>query len=241
MWNYITIAVKEFIIKYGLEKMGRYYSTYPGIVIDNDDPKKLGRLIINVPRVHGSDKPDNWAWPTMARGSWKIPEKGEPVRVMFEEGNPQHPVWNFGWYNKTEVLPKNADLDHQVWQTYSENIISLSNKDGSINIETKDGHKIDIVEDNILFTSKQGMKVTIDDIVKIANGSNGVLLSTESLVELKKVETIIDVFKQLLTTSIPEPGNGAPSAFQAALAAALGPLPNGSFTNSLVSEKLKIQ
>lgn len=243
MWDYISISIKKFITEHGLYRFGRYYSVYRGTVHNNEDPDGLGRLIINVPFVHGDDIPDNWAWPMCPPGDWKPPQKGDPVYVQFEEGDVRYPIWNFGWWNVKSRMPKNADNDIQIWESLAGNRISMSNKTGDVVVETKDKHKVEFSSGDILFTTKQGMKVKLDDIVTIGTGLNGVLLSNETLVELLKVKAFMEAIKTLCATapSILEPGNNAPSVFAQVMNAALASLETGKFDTSIVSNKMKIQ
>ena len=74
-------------------------------------------------------------------------------------------------------------------------------------------------------------KILIDtDLVQFNGGDLGGLIKIEKLkTELAKNNAIIDAFKQVLNTPVTEPGNGAPSALQIALLAALGTLTTGDF------------
>jgi hypothetical protein len=67
------------------------------MVVDNKDPQGLSRLYISVPDNPGTT---GWAMPCApydSSGSISIPPVGEMVWVMFEAGDPSHPVW-MGWY-----------------------------------------------------------------------------------------------------------------------------------------------
>ncbi len=71
-----------------------------GQVIDNKDPKKLGRVKVNVP---GIAEPTGWAFPLgMAgaggkkRGGWHPPPIKAEVAVFFKSGDPDHPYYISG-------------------------------------------------------------------------------------------------------------------------------------------------
>ena len=74
-----------------------------GIVIDLEDPDKLGRIKVNFPWLSGNNS-SQWARVStlMAgkdRGSWFMPELEDEVLVAFDHGNLQHPfiigfLWN---------------------------------------------------------------------------------------------------------------------------------------------------
>ena len=46
----------------------RFYGKYRGIVVDNQDPSKLGRLKLRVPSVLGKDVVTGWATPCVPYG-----------------------------------------------------------------------------------------------------------------------------------------------------------------------------
>jgi hypothetical protein len=64
---------------------------YRGIVVATADPRRRGRLKIEVPDVPGSST--LWALPCVPAGSRARPAVGAMVWVMFERGDPSVPVW----------------------------------------------------------------------------------------------------------------------------------------------------
>lgn len=81
----------------GLKK---YYGKYPGTVLNNVDPERRGRLMLNVPDVLGVI-PSSWAeacvplaGPTgPPMGVYLVPPIGAGVWVEFEKGDPNRPIW----------------------------------------------------------------------------------------------------------------------------------------------------
>ena len=75
--------------------MQRYPGVYRGVVVDNSDPQKSGRLRVRVPAIAGAA--DSWALPCLpfagaAAGLGQPPQIGRGVWVAFEGGDPASPV-----------------------------------------------------------------------------------------------------------------------------------------------------
>jgi len=98
----------------GLEYFGRFYGMYRGTCKDNEDPEEQGRILVRVPAVTGKDTHGEWAWPIMPwagkdSGDVKVPDVNDPVYVVFENGDPNEPMYIGGWcrlFIKMENLPK---------------------------------------------------------------------------------------------------------------------------------------
>ena len=77
----------------------RFYGKYRAIVVDNQDPKQLGRLKVKVPSVLGADVVTGWAAPCTPYGGAAdqgllfVPERDAGVWVEFEEGDLEFPIW----------------------------------------------------------------------------------------------------------------------------------------------------
>lgn len=95
---------------------GRYFGKFRGVVDGVDDPEKIGRLMIKVPVVLGSEEAVGWALPAaggggVGTGFFSVPRIGEFVWVEFEEGDPQRAVWSYGPWgkrNNENMVPKHA-------------------------------------------------------------------------------------------------------------------------------------
>jgi hypothetical protein len=77
-----------------------------------------------------------------------------------------------------------------------------------------------------------------DGLFKFNGGSHGIPKADEIKTQSEKDKDILDGILQVLQTPINEPGNGAPSAFQAALIAAIGTKQSGVWTG-LENDKIK--
>ena len=105
----------------------RCYGKHRGVVIDNADPDKLGRLRVWVPSLFpragganpGADDPSvtDWAWPCLPyggsaqQGFFFVPDVGAKVWVEFEEGNLDSPIWVGVFWSRpggTSDVPESA-------------------------------------------------------------------------------------------------------------------------------------
>jgi hypothetical protein len=87
----------------------RFFGKYQGTVVNNLDPYQQGRLLVNVPDVHGLSV-SNWAMPcvpftSLLGGAFVRPAIGSNVWVEFEAGDPQKPIWVGGFWGKGELPP----------------------------------------------------------------------------------------------------------------------------------------
>lgn len=135
IWNLLND-----ISRYGLEKMGLYYSTYRGWVADNNDPEGLGRLKLSVPDIYGDKVYDKWAWPTSCfsganYGSQVLPQKNDLVWVSFERGNPRKPLWSFGYFGRSEKPVNLRDVNSFWFLTPKGNLIEFNDTTGIITIK----------------------------------------------------------------------------------------------------------
>lgn len=108
-------TLNEFISilkTYGFEHFGLYYSSYRGFIVDNKDPKKLGRVKVRVPQLTQDKAIERWAFPKGQPagkdfGDFMIPPKGSNVWVEFENGDSNFPIWLGGhWADKNGETPE---------------------------------------------------------------------------------------------------------------------------------------
>ena len=90
----------EAVVADLVQKVERhFYGKYRGFVVNNDDPKHLGRVTLRVPSVLGPDVVTGWAMPCVPSGGQPnqgflfVPEVGAGVWVEFEEGELEFPIW----------------------------------------------------------------------------------------------------------------------------------------------------
>lgn len=162
------------------KEVGRVYGVVAGVVTNNQDEKKLGRIKLKFPWLSDNNETD---WVRIATfmagseyGSFFLPEVGDEVLVAFEQGDINHPyVIGALWNNVAKPPETNADGNNnfRLIKSRSGHIIKLDDTDGSekieivdkssnnkIIIDTKD-NKISIISSKDIEISAPSGKVSI--------------------------------------------------------------------------------
>jgi uncharacterized protein involved in type VI secretion and phage assembly len=180
---------------FGLELFGLYYGIYPGIVVDNEDEEGLGRITVKVPTIYrtpGKEESEPLcvrAFPVFplggkGYGSFIVPEKGDPVWVMFEHGRLEKPVYIGGWI--AEKIPDLDKVTKRGIYTKSGNKLIIDDEKGVITIQDKGGNKIITESESgkITIESKSGDTIVITGDGKIVvKSSSQVLLGSDGATE----------------------------------------------------------
>lgn len=100
----------ESIRDFGIEHAAkRYYSSYPAVVVSNEDPEKRGRIIVTIEQLFGSEPlptfvvPKDFRYCGKGYGEFYPPEVDDMVWVEFEFGDPLCPIYSGGCYANGEV------------------------------------------------------------------------------------------------------------------------------------------
>ena len=186
----------------------RFYGKYRGIVIDDDDPLRLGRVKVSVPSVLGQDVVTGWATPCVpyggaaGQGLLFVPQRGAGVWVEFEEGDLEFPIW-VGTYwcqpGGDSQAPKPND-------TTGKQLAEVKQPPTRKIIKTAKGHTIqfedaDDAEMLLLREGSQGHLITMNkDGVRIVDGTGNSIEMTDSAMTLAaKTAFTIDASGQSVT------------------------------------------
>jgi uncharacterized protein involved in type VI secretion and phage assembly len=146
-----------------------------GVVTNNQDPEKLGRVKLKFPWVSDTDE-SGWARVAMPiagkSGMFLLPEVGDEVLVAFERGDPRFPYVIGSLWNSSAPPPEtNEDgkNDLRLLKSRSGHVVKLNDKDGEETIEIidKSGKNSIVIstKDNTL-TLKADQGITLES----ANG-----------------------------------------------------------------------
>lgn len=152
----------------GLEYLGRYYSTYRAIVINNNDELNMNRVHVYIPSVQNGIK--IWALPKSATigGCFHglkltTPLVGEVVYIEFEGGDPLRPLWSYhGW--ATGETPDDLKDNNSIGLVTPEgNKIYIKDVDGELYIQTNSKVNISILEGPSLKMTQKGFTFNFGD------------------------------------------------------------------------------
>ncbi len=159
----------------------RIYGVVVGIVTNNKDTEKLGRVKIKIPRLSGEDE-SNWArvisfMAGKERGAFFLPEIDDEVLVAFEYGDINMPYVIGSLWNGKDVPPENnsdGKNNIRMIRSRSGHVITLDDSDGSEQIKIMDktqknmiiidakNNTISITSDKDIELSAPNGKVTIE-------------------------------------------------------------------------------
>ena len=167
------INTKELLMERGTEALGRFYSFYRGMVVENEDPNHMNSLQVAIPEIQGGII--LWALPFGQHGGSKTgfkylsPEIGDTVYVMFEYGNPSKPLWTYHGFGLDQI-PEELDGPNKMGIiTPNGNLLVLDDSSGELNIFTNGN--ITIQSDKVIqfnTGSNEGM-VNINGITEKLN------------------------------------------------------------------------
>lgn len=171
---------------------GKVYGVMIGVVTNNKDPEKQGRVKLKLPLRETETETDWTRVATMMAGkdmgSYFIPEVGDEVLVSFHMGEVREPFVIGMLWSKQDTPPAGAyteknDIREIKSRGGHEIIFDDKNGDGKITIKTKDGHKIEILDktDVISIEDKSG-----NNKLEIKGGSSNevTLKSSQSSVKM---------------------------------------------------------
>ncbi len=170
------------------EESDRFYGVTVGVVTNNQDPDKLGRVKVRFPWLSGEEE-SSWArvaspMAGKERGLFLLPEVDDEVLVAFEHGRPEFPyVLGSLWNGKDKPPEDNGDGKNNIRSITSRNghIIRLDDTDGSEKIEILDKSGKNTI---VIDTAANTITLTADADIKIES-SGGKLQLSGSGIEIK--------------------------------------------------------
>lgn len=217
----------QHLSDHGLESLGRHYSSYRGVVIDNVDPDDMNRVRIVVPSL--DSELALWAYPKNQDGSmqsgfkWLTPQPGQIVWVEFEFGDILYPLWSYHGFAKNEMPDELKDLDVLGFVTPHGHSFTLNDKTGELSISIKQNDKPDketinlnikdsVIKANIVESDKvkTTFEISKDGIILCEDGEGTVKLSElkDNLDKLKEAVNQLETFVSTAMKAIVPPTFG---------------------------------
>ena len=169
-------------------RASRIMGVVVGVVTNNQDPEKMGRVKVKFPWLSDEDE-SNWArvaspMAGKERGLFLLPEVDDEVLVAFEHGDLRFPYVVGSLWNGTDTPPEtNEDGKNnvRVLKSRSGHVIRLTDEDGKEKIEIIDkSEKNSIVID----TAENTVTITADKDI-VLSAPNGTVKLDAKNVELK--------------------------------------------------------
>ena len=177
---------------------GDLAGVFVGVVTNNEDPEKLGRVRLSFP-WRGADDESYWARIAVPmagadRGTYFLPERDDEVLVAFENGDIHHPYVIGALWNGADAPPAdNADGKNDVRMIRSrsghEIVLDDNDSEGKVEITTSGGHSV-VLDDasggSVSIEDSGGNRIEFDASGGALNLSSTTALSIEApTVELK--------------------------------------------------------
>jgi uncharacterized protein involved in type VI secretion and phage assembly len=174
-------------------RAGKIFGVVVGVVTNNQDPDKLGRVRVRFPWLDDEDE-SNWARIATAmagnnRGTFFLPEVDDEVLVAFEHGNVAKPyVIGALWNGVDAPVRDNADgkNNQRVIRSRAGHEFILNDESGKeqVEIKTKAGHQF------LLDDTSGSEKIAIVDKsgsnkIEIDTAKNSVAISAQTKITLK--------------------------------------------------------
>ncbi len=179
------IKFRNKLLRYGLEAFGLYYATYEGVVTNIDDPENRARIKIKCPAVYGSAEYPKWVLPLgmfvgKGIGFYALPQVGDNVWITFKNGNPEFPIWTYGWYPQ-KTAHEEAEPGKFLFSTPAGYKLLFDEKEGKIQLYFDEKTQMVFDKNKVhLFRDGKELNFTKDE-VKLNFDSSELKLSKNKL------------------------------------------------------------
>jgi uncharacterized protein involved in type VI secretion and phage assembly len=191
--------MEETLIRLARQLDEKRYGKCRGIVTNNKDPQKRGRLKLRIPSVL-ADQESDWALPCLPyggaaqQGMFMVPDVDAQVWVEFEEGDIHRPIWVGTFWQQPDDVPEDAAKEEpttRLIQTSSGHILQFDDEAGEERFRLFHPADAELLIDKngtISLTDASGATVTLDaDASEIsiedANGNSMVMSASGTTVE----------------------------------------------------------
>lgn len=150
---------------------------WDGVVVDDKDPEKLGRVKVRIFDLHDENTPEAsllWAMPNFpvgfvdpedtekSGGFFHVPPVDSLVNIMFKHGDPSNPVWIGGWFPKAPCITGREGYESG---TRREALYNSNGQPSCPTWRSLRGHLIELDDEvcELRITSPTGHKITLSN------------------------------------------------------------------------------
>lgn len=155
----------------------RLEGLYRGEVANNVNTQQKGRVQIKVPSVFGENTL-TWAMPCVPYagpnvGFFFIPPVGAKFWIMFERGDPEHPVWMGRYWDTSDDVPASPQVPQLKVLKTDKATVTIDDGAGppGVTIETQAGMKIVIGPQGIEIDNGKNATVKLEGTKTSINGA----------------------------------------------------------------------
>ena len=201
--------IAKTIVHQGIEALGRFYSLYRAVVVQNDDPLASNRLKVAIPGIQGGET--LWALPRNQHGSeqtgfkYLAPAIGDIVYVSFEAGDPSKPLWEYHSWASGQ-MPKGLDAPY-LCGFITPNGISVIFNDSSGTLDLYLPGKARIyAKDRVTIASESTVQIaSTNGLVAVNKGEHGGVVNIKELTDkLNKLVNEVNTLTNLYNTHVHE-------------------------------------
>lgn len=194
------------IMRYGLESIGLFYSSYRGMVTSVSDPLNIGRLQIQVPQVDGRFIDPTWVpckglYGGKDYGVQFLPKVGDVVWVEYAYGKPNRPIWSHhGWAENEKPAEFNSPNVFGFKTPYGQ-LVTIDDgtfdgtdyKGAKITIKTREGNIITLDEDSgeVIIDGQKKIKLGSDNLEPVLLGNTTQAMLDEMLTAIGQITVTV--------------------------------------------------
>lgn len=186
------------INRFGLEAYGHFYSSYPAYVVENEDPKNLQRLQLQVPGVMGLESHPIWA---LSKGvsprCQDLPAIGDMVWVEFLNGRLEGATWTHYYPLKGESIPEFKNPQCYGFKSPGGYLVLIDELAKTLLIQTPGGLYRKFTEDTIIDNSEKILLTSPEADQKVPKGQE---MDSDIKDALTQVKTLLEKLLEFSTT-----------------------------------------
>ena len=195
-------TMESMLVELAGDKKELCYGKYRGVVVDNDDPKKIGRIRVSVDAVYGGAL-SPWATPCLPYagpgvGFYAIPPRDAGVWVEFEQGDTSRPVWTGGWWGVDDPPQDQsgtaASPPLKIWRSEKGLLLALDDDGSTATLSDGNGNNLVTIKANDGEIRIQATaKVVVDaPQIELVDGASHPLVFGDNL--LTYLNNLVSVF-----------------------------------------------